>query len=280
MAEFYEKDTKPKRINWCPLPWHSLDKAFSKMVEGNSDLHILVLLVAITVSQEHDLVVVGHVIVWNSNGSGAMNGINKSVTAVRERTVINPNVASTKNRNSISIRQSPPAIVAWRVSHISIPTLLTIMYVQPMDDHIRHVLYRYAWPTSNVDARASAVDCLERVDHQLFLELDHHITLENDPQWLLLDDTVPKCAWLRVHGVVARVSHHVNLAVSAPDGVLTEPDRAVCQPLPVLLPIAVTPPAVINWVTCPTWEVPQIPPINWLIDAPAKKIKNLIIIIM
>lgn len=51
------------------IPRHSLNKPFTKMVEGNSDLHILVLCVAITMSQEHDLVVVGHVIVGDGYGS-------------------------------------------------------------------------------------------------------------------------------------------------------------------------------------------------------------------
>jgi hypothetical protein len=45
------------------IPWHSLHKPFSKVVEGNGDLHVLVLFIAITMAQEHDLVVMGQVIV-------------------------------------------------------------------------------------------------------------------------------------------------------------------------------------------------------------------------
>lgn len=32
------------------LPWHSLDKTFSEVIEGYSDLHVLVLRVRVTVS--------------------------------------------------------------------------------------------------------------------------------------------------------------------------------------------------------------------------------------
>lgn len=45
------------------------------MVEGDGDLHVFVLLVGIAVAQEHDLVVVGHVIVGDGDSCGSMNGI-------------------------------------------------------------------------------------------------------------------------------------------------------------------------------------------------------------
>lgn len=46
------------------------------MVEGYSDLHIFVLFIGITVTQEHDLVMVDHVIVGDGDGCRSMNGIN------------------------------------------------------------------------------------------------------------------------------------------------------------------------------------------------------------
>lgn len=180
-----------------------------------------------------------------------MNCINEAILAVGEGAMVDPNVASAENRHPVPIGQSPPPVVAGRVPHIGIPTLLTVMYVQSVNDHIRHILYGDARPAGDVHARSSAVDRLERVDHQLLLELDHHVTVEDDPQWLVLDGTVPKCPWLGVHRVVSRVCHHVNLAVTSSDRVLPKPDRAVRQPLPVLIPIGVTAPAVVNGVACP-----------------------------
>ena len=38
------------------LPWHSLHKTFSKMVEGNCHLHFRVPPIAVTVTQHHNLV--------------------------------------------------------------------------------------------------------------------------------------------------------------------------------------------------------------------------------
>lgn len=77
--------------------WHPLNKPFSKMVEGNGDLHVLVLCVGITVAQEHDLVMVSHVIVGDGDGCGSMDGIDEPIPAIRQRAMIHPNMASTKN---------------------------------------------------------------------------------------------------------------------------------------------------------------------------------------
>lgn len=79
------------------LPWHSLHKPFTKMVEGNGYLHVFVSGVAITVSQEHDLVVMCQVIVRDGDGCGSMDGINQTITAIRQRTMVHPNMASTEN---------------------------------------------------------------------------------------------------------------------------------------------------------------------------------------
>lgn len=46
------------------------------MVEGYSDLHVFVFCVGVTVAQEHDLVMVGHIIVRDGYCRGSMNGIN------------------------------------------------------------------------------------------------------------------------------------------------------------------------------------------------------------
>lgn len=151
------------------------------MIERNGDLHVLVLRVTITVTQQHDLVMVRHIIVRNRNSRGSMNSINQSITAVRKRAMIHPNMASPENRNPVSVRQSPPPIMPRRVSNISIPALLAVVDVQTMDDDIRHVLNSNARPAGDVYIGSSAVDGLERVHHELLFQLNGHVTFEDDP---------------------------------------------------------------------------------------------------
>lgn len=62
--------------------WHSLHKPFSEVVEGDGDSHILVLFIAITVAQEHDLVMTSEVTVGDCYGCGAMNCINQPIIAI------------------------------------------------------------------------------------------------------------------------------------------------------------------------------------------------------
>ena len=70
-------------LDFIGIPWHSLHKPFSKVVEGNGDLHFLVLGIAITVAQEHDLVMVSEEIVGDCYGCGTMNRIDQPITATR-----------------------------------------------------------------------------------------------------------------------------------------------------------------------------------------------------
>lgn len=139
--------------------------------------------------------------------------------------MIHPHVASTEDRNSVTVRYSPPPIMARRVPHISIPALLAVMYVQAMDNNVGHVLYSNAWPPGNVHICATAVDRLERIHDQLLLQLDHHAAFENDPQWLVLDHSVPKSAGFGVHRVaVTGVCHHIYFSIPSANGMLSKPN--------------------------------------------------------
>ena len=210
------------------LPRHSLHKPFSKVVEGNGDLHVLVLFVRVAVAQQHDLVMMGHVIVRNGDGRGSMNGINQPIIAIRQRAMIHPNVAASKYRHPITVRYSPPTVMARGVPHISIPSSLAIMYVNPMNYNVGHVLYSNAWPAGNVNFGASAVDGLERVHEQFFLQFDHHVTCENDPQRFILDNSMPKSARFGVDRVtVTGVGHHIYFPIPATNGMLTEPNGTI-----------------------------------------------------
>lgn len=65
-----------------PASRHSLDEAFAEVVEGNGDLHVLVPCVGIAVAEQHNLVVVSHIIVGDGDGGGALDGVDEPVLAV------------------------------------------------------------------------------------------------------------------------------------------------------------------------------------------------------
>ena len=69
-------------LEFIGIPWHSLHKPFSEVVESDGDSHILVLFIAITVAQEHDLVMTSEVTVGDCYGCGAMNCINQPIIAI------------------------------------------------------------------------------------------------------------------------------------------------------------------------------------------------------
>lgn len=147
------------------VPGHPLHEAFSEMVEGDSDLHDLILREAIAVAQQHHLVMVREVVIGDGYRSRAVNRVDQPIPAIRQRAVVHPNMAPAKNRHPVPIGNSPPPVVLRRVPDVSIPSLLAVVYVEAVDDDVGDVLDGEAGPTGDVDARAAAVDCLERVEH-------------------------------------------------------------------------------------------------------------------
>lgn len=114
-----------------------------------------------------------------------------------------------------------------RIPHIGIPTLLTVMNVQTMNYNVGHVLDGNARSSSNVDAGSSTVDGLEGVHDQLLLQLYHHVTFEDDPEWLILYYTVSECTWLGTHRVIPCIRYHIYFPISATNGMLPKPNRTV-----------------------------------------------------
>ena len=151
------------------------------MVEGNGDLHILVLCVIITVAQQHDLVMVSHEIVRDGYGSGSMDGINEAVMAVGQRAMVDPYMLPIEYGHPITIRHSPMTRMVRRVSDVSTPSLLTVMDMETMYDNVSDIMYGNAWPSSDMNASPPTINSLEGVHHQLLLQLDDHVTVEDDP---------------------------------------------------------------------------------------------------
>lgn len=65
-------------------PWHPLNETSSKMVVSNGYLHLLVSYIRVTVSQQHDLIVMGEVIVGYGDGSGSHDSIDKPICTTGE----------------------------------------------------------------------------------------------------------------------------------------------------------------------------------------------------
>ena len=139
--------------------------------------------------------------------------------------------------------------MTWGGPNIAVPTLLAIMYVDSMDDDVCNIVYGDAWSISNMDARTPAVDRLVRVHDQLLLKLDDHVPGEDDPQWFVLDDRMAEGPRLGVHRVIIGVvGDHVDPTVPASHRILAKPNCTVGEPLAVLVPVGVAPPAVVDGV--------------------------------
>lgn len=82
------------------------------------------------------------------------------------------------------------------------------------------------------------------------LKLDLHIGSENDPEWFFLNHGVPESSRFWIHGVlIGRIGDDVDLTAFPADGVLTESDGAIRQSLPVVSPIWIAFPAIVDWVS-------------------------------
>lgn len=198
------------------------------------------------------LIVILEVVVGDGDVSGSFDNIHKPIGALSEVAMVHPDIMGAKDVDCISIRFPSPSGMGRGASHIGRTRGLAIMDVDTMDDNVVHKLQCEASPPGDVNVVAPAVDGLEAVHDELLLELNVHVAGEGDPQRLTLDDCIAECSHLRVHHiVVGLVGHHVNLSVLPSDGVLAEPYGAVCESLPVLLPVSVASPAVVHRVAFP-----------------------------
>lgn len=112
---------------------------------------------------------------------------------------------------------------------------------------------------SDVDVGAAAVNGLEAVHDELLLQGNDHVPLENNPEGLVLDDGMAERPRAGVHGVVIiRVGDDVVPAVTAANGIAAEPDATVRQPLAVVVPIRVAPPAIVDGIAGAAREVAKL----------------------
>lgn len=217
----------------------------------------------------NDLIMVGEVVVGNSNGSGSHHSVNEAIGTVGEGVVINPDVARSKNGNGITISHGSPPIMGRRAPDHGVPSGLAIVDIKAMDDHIGDILDGDASPIGNMDIHSASINCLETVHDKLFFQFDHHVPLEHDPQWPVLDDGMAESAGSGIDGVVVtRVCHHIVPSITATNGIAPKPNAAVSKALAISVPIWVTAPAVINGIPSSTREITQLSPFRTVADAP------------
>lgn len=119
-----------------------------------------------------------------------------------------------------------------------------------VDDYMGDVLNGETTVAGDLDVSATAVDGFVTVDDQFVPEVDEHVGGEDDPERFGLDDGVTEGAWGWVGRVsVGGVGDYVDLAAFSAEGSMAEADGAVGQALPVIGPVRVAPPAVVNGVS-------------------------------
>jgi len=155
--------------------------------------------------------------------------------------------------------------------HHGIASGFAVMDVDAVDDDVCHKLNRDASSISYVDIDSTPINCFEAVHYEFFLQLDHHVTLEHNPERLVLDNSMTKSARLGVDRVIITgVCNNIESTILATNGISAKTNTTVCKPLAVLVPIGVTTPAVINGISCTACEVAQLPPLSAVPDTPAE----------
>ena len=130
------------------------------MVERDRDLHIFVLNICITMSQEHDLIMMSHVVVRYGDGCGCEGDINESIIAVSQWAMIDPYVLWSTYGDTIPLRRFPKPNMVRRVSYHGITNRFTVMNVDAMYDDVVDIMDGDAPGSGDVDARTPSVDGL------------------------------------------------------------------------------------------------------------------------
>ena len=214
---------------------------------------------------------VGEVIVRDGDGSRPHNCINKAISTVGERAVIDPDVAGSKDGHGITISHGPPAIVGRRTADHSVSSRLAVMNVEAMDDDVVDKLNSDAGTVGNVDIHTTAINGLETVHDELLLQSDDHVTLEHNPEGLVLDHGMTEGPWVRVHRIIiTRVSHNIVSSITTTNCIAAESNAAVCKALAVEVPLWVTSPAVVNGISSSTGQEAKFTASCVVVDCPAK----------
>lgn len=158
-----------------------------------------------------------------------MSDIDEPIIGMRQCAVINPHIGRSHNRYGVAIGPQPVSDMGLRIPNPAGFPTGAVVDVQPMDYDVGDFLNSYAWPVRNLNISPPPVNSLEALHHELILELDHHVSLENDPQRFGLDDAVTERSRLWAGRIVRWVGYHVDCTVRASKCGLAETHRAVGQ---------------------------------------------------
>ncbi len=101
-----------------------------------------------------------------------------------------------------------------------------------------------------MDIEASAVDGLETGHDKLFFESPVHIAGADDSERLCLSNTVAQRAWCGVHSIIVTViGNNIDLPSLSTDGLTAEPESTVRKALPVVFPVRITSPAIVDRIS-------------------------------
>ena len=124
------------------------------------------------------------------------------------------------------------------------------MNVKTMDDDVGDKLDSDASTVGYIDISTTTINGLETVHNQLLFQLYHHISLEHNPQRLILDNRMAKSSWFGVNNVfISGVSDNVEASITTTNSVASKTDPTIGEAFAVLMPVTVTTPTVIDWVT-------------------------------
>lgn len=127
------------------------------------------------------------------------------------------------------------------------------MDMQTMNYNVCNKLDCNAGSISNVNIGSAAINGLEAIHDELLLQLDHHVTLEDNPERLVLDDSMAQSTGSGVNGIIiAGVSDNIEASITTTNGISAKTNATVCKTLAVLLPIGITTPAIINGISSST----------------------------
>ncbi|KAF7820188.1 hypothetical protein G2W53_025643 [Senna tora] len=209
-------------------PRHPLHQPLPEVIERNRHLHPRIRQVLVVVPQKHHLVVMPEMAIRNRDPRRPHYRIDQPVRAIRQRAVVDPDLARREDGDPVAVRLAPPPHVRGAGADVGVPGGLAVVDVDVVDDDVGDVLEREAAVAGDVDVGAAAVDGFEAVEDELVLEGDGHVAGEDDPEGGVLDHGVAEGSWGGVGGVgVGGVGDDVDLAAFPAAGVAAEANAAV-----------------------------------------------------
>jgi hypothetical protein len=140
--------------------------------------------------------------VRNRDGCRSHDRVEEAIMASGKRDVVHPDVSRSKQRDTITISHSSEAIMIRGAANHGIPGRYAVMDMDSVDDDVADELDGEASTVSNVDLVPTPVDGLVAVHDELLLQSNGHVGVEDDPEWLILDDGIAKSSGFRIDGVV------------------------------------------------------------------------------